>query len=154
MAGRPRFGGSVTPGSDKPTLCRPQSDTDRLDPELIAIQIDVSDHLVVGRSSSAAKKADAVFKISLALRSSAFSFFKRRISACSSLLTPGRLPASTSARMNQRRNVSNTGTKPRMLQNSASVIAMIINCSSQHGLHRQSDTPDRADRTHIHGNPC
>src|SRR5690625_2905291 len=28
MAGRPRFGGSVAPGSDKPTLCRPQNTAD------------------------------------------------------------------------------------------------------------------------------
>src|SRR5690625_6627528 len=106
MAGRPRFGGSVAPGSDKPTLCRPQNTADGLDPELVSIQIDVSDHLVVGRSSSAAKKAEAVFKISLALRSSAFSRLSRRISAFSSLLTPGLLPASTSACANQRRNDS------------------------------------------------
>src|SRR5690625_2027757 len=97
MAGRPRFGSPVAPGRDEPTLCRSQSDTDGLDPELIPIQIDVSDHFVVGRSSSAAKKADAVLKISFARRNSAFSRFSLRIWACSSEDTPGFLPASTSA---------------------------------------------------------
>src|SRR5690625_4504179 len=97
MAGRPRLSGPIAPGSDKPTLCHPQNTADGLDPELISIQIDVSDHLVVGRSSSAAKKADAVFRISFARRSSAFSRFSLRIWACSSEDTPGFLPASTSA---------------------------------------------------------
>ena len=48
-----------------------------------------------GRSSSAAKKADAVFKIALARRSSAFSRFSRFSSADSSVVSPGRWPAST-----------------------------------------------------------
>ena len=43
-----------------------------------------------GRSSSAAKKADAALRISLARRSSAFSALELAISADSSLLTPGR----------------------------------------------------------------
>lgn len=50
--------------------------------EVIAIHVDVFDHLLVGRSSSAAKKADAVFKISFALRSSLFSC-RRRFSSSS-----------------------------------------------------------------------
>jgi len=47
----------------------------------------------VGRSSSAAKNDEAAFKISFARRSSAFSRFRRLISDCSSLLTPGGNPA-------------------------------------------------------------
>lgn len=50
---------------------------------------DVNDHCP-GRSSSAAKKAEAAFKIALALLSSAFSRFNHLISADSSLVTPGR----------------------------------------------------------------
>jgi hypothetical protein len=64
--------------------------TDRLDPELLAVNL-------LGRSSSAAKKAEAAFKISLARRSSATSFFNALISAISSLVLPGRMPPSTSA---------------------------------------------------------
>jgi hypothetical protein len=63
VAGRALLGGAVTAGGDEPTLCRTQGAADELDPELIAIGIDVGDHLVVGRSSSAAKNADAVFRI-------------------------------------------------------------------------------------------
>jgi hypothetical protein len=43
-----------------------------------------------GRSSSAAKKADAAFRISLARRSSAFSRRSRLSSADSSLVVPRR----------------------------------------------------------------
>src|SRR5699024_11237242 len=75
-------------------------------PETIPKHIDIPDHLVVGRSSSAAKKADAVFKISFARRSSAFSRLSLRISACSSLLTPAFLPESTSAPTTHRRSPS------------------------------------------------
>jgi hypothetical protein len=46
---------------------------DRLDPELILVRVDVRDQRCCGRSSSAAKKADAVFKIAFARRSSRFS---------------------------------------------------------------------------------
>ena len=45
-----------------------------------------------GRSSSAAKKAEAAFKIAFARFSSAFSRFNRFSSADSSLDTPGRVP--------------------------------------------------------------
>src|SRR5699024_7386803 len=83
-----------------------QDTTDGLDPETIPEHIDISDHLVVGRSSSAAKKADAVFRISLARRSSAFSRLSLRSSAWVSVDTPDFLPASTSACCTHRRNVS------------------------------------------------
>jgi hypothetical protein len=48
-------------------------------------------------SSSLAKKADAAFKISFARRNSLFSRRSRRDSADSSLVAPGRAPASISA---------------------------------------------------------
>ena len=59
-----------------------------------------------GRSSSAAKKADAVFKIALALRNSEFSRFNRFSSADSSVEVPGRAPASTWAWRTHLRTVS------------------------------------------------
>src|ERR687898_3271689 len=46
---------------------------DRLDPEPPPVPVDVGDHFLRWRSSSAPKKAAAVFKISLARRSSLFS---------------------------------------------------------------------------------
>jgi hypothetical protein len=49
---------------------------------------------VAGRVS-AAKKADAVFKMALALRNSAFSRFNRLSSADSSVVVTGQEPAST-----------------------------------------------------------
>jgi hypothetical protein len=52
------------------------------------------DEHVCGRSSSAAKKLAAAFRISLARFSSAFSFFSRFSSADSSVVVPGRVPAS------------------------------------------------------------
>src|SRR5438552_3708626 len=55
---------------EEPRDCCPQNAADELDPELIAMCIDEGDHFVTERSSSAAKNADADFKISLALRSS------------------------------------------------------------------------------------
>jgi len=50
-----------------------------------------------GRSSSAAKKAEAAFKIEFARRSSAISRFNRFSSTDSSVVTPARVPWSTSA---------------------------------------------------------
>jgi len=50
-----------------------QHATDRLDPEAIPMGVDIADYLCERRSSSAPKKAAAVFKISLARRSSLFS---------------------------------------------------------------------------------
>jgi hypothetical protein len=47
-----------------------QLSADRLDPELVFVQVDIGDHLVKGRSSSAAKKADALFRITFARCSS------------------------------------------------------------------------------------
>src|ERR687898_2161785 len=59
-----------------------------------------------GRSSSAAKKLEAAFRIALARRSSAFSRFSRLSSADSSVVTPGRPPLSTSACRTHLRTVS------------------------------------------------
>ncbi|GAQ65241.1 zinc-binding dehydrogenase [Streptomyces scabiei] len=78
---------------------------DRLNPPL-AVRIDERYERFDGRSSSAAKRADAAFKISFARRGSAFSAFRRLISAASSEVTPGRRPASTSALRTQVRTVS------------------------------------------------
>lgn len=75
-------------------------------PNRSAIHVDVADHLAQGRSSSAAKNADAVFTISFARRNSAFSRRNRRTSAWVSLTTPAFWPLSTSACSIQRRNVS------------------------------------------------
>jgi len=50
--------------------------------------------------------SDAIHGISFALRSSAFSRLSRLISTCSSLVNPGRCPASTSARRTHLRSVS------------------------------------------------
>ena len=67
-----------------------QHATDRLDPELLTVFVDERGQYLDGRSSSAAKKAEADFKISFARRSSATSFFSSRISAISALVLPGR----------------------------------------------------------------
>src|SRR5690606_7964209 len=105
-AGRAGLGGPIAPGGEETGDCCPQNTANELDPELIAMRIDEGDHFVAGRSSSAAKNADADFKISLALRNSAFSRLSLRISACSVLVTPGRCPASISALRRHRRTDS------------------------------------------------
>ena len=69
----------------------------RLDPVLVLVPVDELDDQRCGRSSSAAKKAEAAFRISFARRNSLFSAFSFRSSADSSPVTPGRCPASTSA---------------------------------------------------------
>src|SRR5882757_9997056 len=84
--------------------------TDRLDPELPTMFIDIGDQDLAGRSSSAAKKADALLRISFARRSSAFSFFNSRISAISAVVLPGLVPPSTSACRTHLRSVSGEPT--------------------------------------------
>lgn len=64
---------------------------------LTDVLVDVAHDQRCGRSSSAAKKADALLRIAFARLSSAFSRFSRFSSADSSDVTPGRWPASTSA---------------------------------------------------------
>jgi hypothetical protein len=68
--------------------------------------VHISDHLDAGRPGSAAKKAEAVRRISFALRNSVTSFFNRRISAWSAVDTPGLTPASISKRRIYLRRVS------------------------------------------------
>jgi hypothetical protein len=63
-----------------------------------------------GRSSSAAKKADAAFRIAFARLSSAISRFSRRTSADSCDVVPARSPASTSAWRTHCRTVSGVFT--------------------------------------------
>src|SRR6202011_4749152 len=94
---------------------------DRLDPppqtiRTVAVALMISDEpgdQCCGRSSSAAKKADAVFKIELALRNSAFSRFNRLSSADSSVVVPAREPESTWAWRTHLRTVSAQPTPSR-----------------------------------------
>ena len=79
---------------------------DRLDPEPFLVPVDIVDDYRRGRSSSAAKKADADFKISFARRSSRFSRSSWASRSATSLGTPGRVPASTSAFATHTRSVS------------------------------------------------
>jgi len=66
---------------------------------------------VAGRARLDAKKADAVFKIALARRNSALSRFNRLSSADSSVVVPGREPASTWAWRTHLRTVSAVPTR-------------------------------------------
>ena len=70
---------------------------DRLDPEPLLVVVDVGAQRRNGRSSSAAKKADADLRISFARRSSRTSRSSSAIRCRSSVEVPGRWPASTSA---------------------------------------------------------
>lgn len=99
------FGGPVTPGCDEPSLACRKRATDELEFELTAIGIDVGDHFGKGRSSSAAKNAEAVFKISFARRNSRFSRRSLRSSSSSSLPGPASTPPSRRACFNQPRIV-------------------------------------------------
>ena len=75
-----------------------QNLADRLDPMDGAMVVDKRDHLLNGRSSSAiAKYADPFLRISLAWRSSRFSRSSAFSFAATSVGTPARPPASTSA---------------------------------------------------------
>ncbi len=68
-----------------------QDPADRLDAaEAVLVLVDERYERVCGRSSSAAKKDAAAFRISLARFSSAFSFFSAFIAADSSVVVPGR----------------------------------------------------------------
>src|SRR5207342_2062802 len=74
-------------------LCADRLDTPPQTIRAVAVATIIGDEpgdQCCGRSSSAAKKADAVFKIALALRNSAFSRFSRLSSAGSSVVVPGR----------------------------------------------------------------
>src|SRR5690606_31246724 len=104
-AGPPALGGVVGAGCDLQSVCG-QHPADRLDPEHLLERVDERYERLCGRSSSAAKKAEAAFKISFARRSSATSARSRLISSASAVVVPGRWPASISARRTQVRTVS------------------------------------------------
>src|SRR5690606_28488352 len=71
---------------------------DRLDPISISVLINEGDHRLNGRSSSAwAKYAEALRRISLACRNSRFSLSRALSFSAISVVTPARLPLSTSA---------------------------------------------------------
>ena len=75
-------------------------------PEPVLLVLDVlADHRD-GRPGSAAKKAEALFKIALARVSSRTSFSRSRIRAASSVVVPGRSRAFTWARRTQPRRRS------------------------------------------------
>jgi hypothetical protein len=89
-----------------------QHPADRLDPKhstidaVMAMLVDEPHERGDGRSSSAAKKADAVFKIAFARANSRFSRSNSTSRRRSSLDTPGLAPASIWACFTQPRNVS------------------------------------------------
>ena len=81
-----------------------QDGADRLDPEPVAVLVDVVDqhrgghlYLILRSSSAAAKKAALVFRISLARRSSRTSRSSSASLVASSVVVPGRTPPSISA---------------------------------------------------------
>src|SRR5699024_4955269 len=80
--------------------------TDRFDSEFVLMLVDELDDYFEGRSSSAAKTAEADFKIWLARRSSRFSFSRSLIRWASAVVVPGRSPVSTWSWLTQDRNVS------------------------------------------------
>ncbi|WP_329452867.1 caspase family protein [Streptomyces sp. NBC_01724] len=72
---------------------------DRLDAEQVLVLVDVGDLHRSGRSSSAAKNAEAVFRIAFARRSSFTSRSSSAIRAASALVVPATMPSSVSARL-------------------------------------------------------
>jgi hypothetical protein len=94
VRGWPLFAGIVGTRSDLHAGST-QRGTDRLDSELVFALVDEGDDYFEGRSSSAAKKADADFRIWYARRSSRFSFSRSLIRWASAVVVPGRSPAST-----------------------------------------------------------
>jgi hypothetical protein len=90
VADRPRRGwppldGVVGAGGHRAAVFG-QDTADRLDTEHVGVLVDEGHECVCGRSSSAAKKAEAAFRISLAGRSSAFSR-RSRFSLADSILS-------------------------------------------------------------------
>jgi hypothetical protein len=86
--GRPGLGGVVGGRSDLGAGLG-EDPADRLDSVLLLVLVDVVDQRVEGRSSSAAKKAEALFKIAFARRSSRTSRSSSLIRARSSVVVPG-----------------------------------------------------------------
>ena len=87
LRGWPRFAGIVGTRSDLPAGIT-QRGTDRLDSEFVLMLVDELDDYFEGRSSSAAKKAEADFKIWLARRCSRFSFSRSLIRWASAVVVP------------------------------------------------------------------
>src|SRR5690606_24554337 len=84
-----------------------QDPADRLDTaQRFPMFVDELDYFGSRGSSSRAKKAEAAFKISLARRSSRFSRSSSTIRCASTVVVPGRLPASISLCRTQLRSVS------------------------------------------------
>jgi hypothetical protein len=86
--GRAGFGGVVGGRSDLGAGLGEDS-ADRLDSVLLLVLLDVGDLRVEGRSSSAAKKAEALFTIAFARRSSRTSRSSSVILTRSSVVVPG-----------------------------------------------------------------
>src|SRR5690606_28754230 len=83
-----------------------QDSADRLDSELVTMAVDVIDDHFDGRSSSAAKKAEADLRIAFARRSSRTSCSSAFTLSASAELTPGFAPSSMSACLTQPRTDS------------------------------------------------
>src|ERR1051326_6815593 len=84
-----------------------QRSADRLDSPALSVSAnELHDFLGSRGSSSAAKKAEAAFRISLARRSSRTSRSSSAIRCCSAVVTPGRFPLSISACLTQLRSDS------------------------------------------------
>jgi len=98
----PGFGGVVRRRGDLDSGLA-QDPADRLDPVIGLVGVDVvDDHLSLRSSSAAAKNAEAVFRISLARRSSRFSRSSSAMRFASSVVVPGRTPPGTASTRNQR----------------------------------------------------
>lgn len=121
----------------KPRDCCPQHPADELDRELIAISVDERRSFRQGGASSAAKNADADFKISLARGNSRFSRLSRRISVCSELVIPGRSPASIWGLRRHRR--TDSCTTPSLLATDL----MASNSENIRGFHHGVHQPHR-----------
>ncbi len=91
-SGRRPAAGLVVGGRSDRDRVLGEHPADRLDSVKVAMLIDELDQYRCGRSSSAAKKADALLRIWFARSSSETFFFRSRISASSSVVLPGRVP--------------------------------------------------------------
>ena len=104
--GRPNLGGVVGGRGDRELLA------DRLDSPstptglIVPVGVDEGDYLVRRRSSSAPKRLAAAWRMSLARRSSLTSYRSSTSSSCSLVVTPARMPPSTSACLTQVRSDS------------------------------------------------
>ena len=133
---RPGLGVVVGGGGDL------QARADRLDPpstpigRSVPVGVDEGDYFFRRRSSSAPKKVAAACKMSLERRSSKFSLRSRFSSACSSLVSPGRLPASISARFTQLRSDSSPTPSWRATREITRLVVRVLPSQVQHHAHR------------------